>query len=290
VSAPLLLISAAGHGWHLGAIGTPALHTPRFDALAQEGTLYLRAYAGEPLPDLRPDAALTAGQPKETYAAALDLFRKKPATTVITLDATTPFANARPAVDPAQIHLPPSLPDLPVVRAEWQRYLSFVQRLDALTGSVLDALDRAGLTEETTVIYTSLHGPNVRRPLLDLALHVPLLARGPAIAPHTRQHDLVSLANLPKPTPRNTVRHENERGRTIFDGRFRYVRHRQSGSPPPLPAGWEQTRTAFPQHWRWLNTPVAAEELYDHAADPYELQNVAADPAYREHLTRLAQQ
>ena len=85
---PLLLIAAEGHGYHLGTLGTPGLRTPRLDLLADEGTLYTNACASSQLADQHPTAALNAVQPKETYTAALELFRAKPRVAVITLSGT----------------------------------------------------------------------------------------------------------------------------------------------------------------------------------------------------------
>ena len=285
---PLLLIAAEGHGYHLGTLGTPGLRTPRLDLLADEGTLYTNACASSQLADQHPTAALNAVQPKETYTAALELFRAKPRVAVITLDRAAAFGNARALAPPAEMNVPPSMPDLPAVRQEWARYLQYIQCLDALTGAVLDALERAGLDEETLVYYTSTSGPATRRPLHHLAQHIPLIARGPTVATHTRQTELVSLADLPHPTRRAIAANQNAEGQTVFDGRFRYVRNRKPGQLAPIPAAWADAKDDFPQHWRWLTTPLAAGELYDHAADPDELHNVAADPAYRQHAARLA--
>jgi arylsulfatase A-like enzyme len=282
---PIVWIMAKSHGWHLGAIGTAGLRTPRLDQLAEQGTLHTRAYAAAL--DPASDAQLEASQPQATYTATLEALKKRPNSLRIHLDRAAAFANARGPIAEDAIELPPSLPDLPVVRAEWSRYLHYLQCLDALTGAALDAVEKAGLAEDTLVIYASVSGPDARRALHDAALHVPLILRGPGIAPNSRRTELVSLADLPKPTRREHLAFENGEGRTVFDGRFRCVRNRNTIAKP-LPAGWEDCKTRFPQHWRWLTEPAAAEELYDHASDPYELHNIAADPAYRDQLTRLS--
>lgn len=282
-ATPVVWILAEAHGWHLGALGTAGLHTPCLDQLAEQGTLYTRAYAAP----LAIETAVQGATPQATYTATLEALKKRPSSLVVALDRAATFANARPAVSENAIELPPSLPDLPIVRSAWARYLNYIQCLDALTGAVLAAIDRAGLAEETRTIYLSKQGPTGRRSLCDLALRVPVLMRGPGVPANVRRHELVSLADLPKPDARQVVAFENAEGRTVFDGRFRYIRNRAVGKSP-LPAGWEEVQAKFPAHWRWLTAPIAAEELYDHAADPPELHNVAADLAYRDHLSRLA--
>jgi arylsulfatase A-like enzyme len=285
-TAPLVVIAADGHGLHLSALGTPALRTPRLDELADEGALYGNAHAASALPDLRPTATFPASAPRETYAQALELFRKKPAVTVITLDRAAAFANARPSPDTALLRVPPHWPDLPAARAEWQRYLMFVQAMDALTGSVLDALAKAGWAEEALVVYASLRGPATHRPLHGEALRVPLLLRGPGVPAASRNAALVSLADLPTPTARPHVHYTSDSGASVFDGRFRYIRN--NARPRAIPRGWETMQPDFPAHSRWWNAPVPPEELYDLAADPHELHNVAPDAAYRDHASRLA--
>jgi arylsulfatase A-like enzyme len=290
---PLVIIATDGHGWHLSALGTTALRTPRLDQLAEEGTLYTRAYAAGPPAEVvsgwSPEVTLNAVTPRETYAAALELLRKKPRVTVVTQDRAAVFATARAMVSADDVQVPPSLPDLPRVREEWARYLNFVQSMDALAGAVLDALERVGWTEEALVIYTSLRGPDVRRPLHDSALHVPLLTRGPGLAANRRVNGLVSASDLPQPRPCHAITWKRAEGVTVHDGRFRYIRNREAGKTLPLPAGWEEAKARYPLHWRWLTTPLAEEELYDQAADPDELHNLANDAGYRAELARLRQ-
>lgn len=287
---PLLLITSESHGAHLGALGTPGLLTPRLDALAEAGTLYTRCYATGPI-RLAPEITWRTGNPRETYAALLEVFTKKPASVQVTLPAAATFPNARPPVDPRDVALPASLPNLPAVREAWAAYLTSVQCADALAGAILDALDRTGRAGETLVLYTALAGPAVfrgRGTLYDLALHVPLIARGPAIAPHHRQHELVPVTGLPAITPQATIAAASDLARSLFDGRFHYLRNLQPGTLAPAPAAWAEAREKFPLHWRLLTTAAPAEELYDHDADPFELHNLAADPAYAAVRSRLA--
>ena len=287
---PLVLIAAESHGAHLGALGTPGLLTPRLDALADAGTLYTRCYASAPLAFL-PEITLRAGNPRDTYAALLEVFTKKPASVQVTLPAGMSFPNARLPVNPRDVTLPASLPNLPAVRELWAAYLTSVQCADALTGAVFDALDHSGRAGETLVLYTALAGPAVfrgRGTLYDLALHVPLIARGPGVTPHHRQHELVAVTGLPAVTPQATIAAASDQARGIFDGRFHYLRNLQPGAIAPLPAAWSEVREKFPIHWRLLTTAAPAEELYDHDADPFEMHNLAADPAYAAVRSRLA--
>jgi N-sulfoglucosamine sulfohydrolase len=60
--------------------------------------------------------------------------------------------------DPAEVPIPGFLPDLPDIRLELAQYYSSVHRADAIVGSLLNALDNAGLRDNTLVMFLSDHG------------------------------------------------------------------------------------------------------------------------------------
>lgn len=79
-----------------------------------------------------------------------------------------------------------------LVRWKYQRYmqdyLACVQGVDDSVGELLDYLDRAGLAENTIVIYTAdngwylgEHGLYDKRFMYEPGLHVPLIVRGPGV-------------------------------------------------------------------------------------------------------------
>ncbi|MCU0795471.1 MAG: sulfatase [Akkermansiaceae bacterium] len=87
-----------------------------------------------------------------------------------------------PRVPPAEVALPPSLPDLPEIRADAAVYHDLVSAMDRQVGELLDELERAGLAEDTVVFYYSDHGgalPRSKRFLEDSGVRVPLLIRIP---------------------------------------------------------------------------------------------------------------
>ena len=288
--APLVLMAAESHGAHLGRLGTLGLLTPRLDALAEEGTHFTRCYANAPL-TVSPEVSVRAGNPRDTYRALLDLLAKKPASLVVTMPAGLQFSNVRPPVDARDLRVPASWPNLAPARDAWAAYLNSVQCVDALVGAVLDALQRTGRDEETLVLYAGLAGPAAwrgRGTLYDLALHVPLIARGPSVPRNRPRHELISLSSLPQPTPVPLIMAAHEHARSVFDGRFHYLRNLQPGAAAMPPGDWRDARERYPLHWRLLTEPVPAEELYDHDADPAELHNLARDLAYSAERIRLA--
>ncbi len=106
----------------------------------------------------------------------------------------------RAAIDPASLHIPPHLPDLPEVRADLQGYYAEVAQFDRECGDILSALDRAGESPRTLVAMTGDNGWQLPRGLAncyDLGVRVPLALRFPGrIAPAAADPNFVTLADL----------------------------------------------------------------------------------------------
>lgn len=88
--------------------------------------------------------------------------------------------------------------------------------------------------------------------------------------------------------------------RAITDGRYRYIRnfhpHRHRGILAGYPhgqAGWrsfyalQQAGKTTPEQSAFWNIPQPVEELYDTQADPWEVKNLAQDPAHKERLLKM---
>ena len=113
-----------------------------------------------------------------------------------------PFRNSddQPiTVDPAEVEIPPFLPDTPVVRKDWAEYLDYIECADGLVGGALAALEETAATHNTLVIFLGDHGPAYQRgkmTLYDFGLRVPMAVMGPGI-PAARSSDaLVSEVDL----------------------------------------------------------------------------------------------
>ena len=93
-----------------------------------------------------------------------------------------PGSGARAGLDPAAVTVPPFLPDTPEVRADLLDYAFEVERFDRAVGTILQALDDAGLAEDTLVVVTSDNGmpfPRCKANLYDSGTHMPLALRWP---------------------------------------------------------------------------------------------------------------
>ena len=95
-------------------------------------------------------------------------------------DTHRPFPEPRD--NPNHIQVAPTLPDTPETRLDMAAYQASAQQLDRGIGRVLDALDEAGLSEDTLVICTTDHGlpmPKMKGKLTDHGMGVFLMMRGP---------------------------------------------------------------------------------------------------------------
>ena len=86
------------------------------------------------------------------------------------------------ATDPRFVQPPAPLPDTPETRADMALYIDAARTLDALMGTVFDAVDACGLRDSTLIVCTTDHGiafPRMKCNLTDHGMGVMLVMRGP---------------------------------------------------------------------------------------------------------------
>lgn len=84
--------------------------------------------------------------------------------------------------DPAQMVIPPFLPDTPEVRSELAEYCQSVSRMDQGVGAMLAAIEETGHKTDTMVVYLSDNGipfPGGKTTLYEPGIHLPLLVSTP---------------------------------------------------------------------------------------------------------------
>jgi arylsulfatase A-like enzyme len=199
------------------------------------------------------------------------------------------------------------------------------RKLDQGVGGVLDALDRAGLAEDTLVIFTTDHGlafPGAKATLTDRGLGVLLILRGPGgFTGGTIQDALVTHLDLfpticdlagidapdwlqgrsllPLAAGATAALHEAVFGeltyhaayepqRSVRTRRWKYIRRFDDDHDGPVPANTDDSpsKTLWLEHG-WLERPVAREQLYDLVFDPNEAANLAEDSTYTPVLDEL---
>jgi arylsulfatase A-like enzyme len=183
-------------------------------------------------------------------------------------------------------------------------YYAMCKNADDNVGRLLDYLESSGLEQDTLVVFTSDHGEmmgshgrrNKMVPYRE-AVKVPLILRWPGkigagirtdtlYTPMDHMPTLSALAGLEAPNDVDGVDLSPEllRGETIerdavlmanYSANWDFFR---TGSQP---AGewpeWRGVKTKRYTYVRWLTGDI---ELYDDENDPYQLENLAEDPAH----------
>lgn len=102
--------------------------------------------------------------------------------------------------DPASVQLPPYLPDEPAVREDVAAYNALIAaRLDPAVGRIADAIDGAGVAEDTLLLFTTDHGipfPRAKGACYDPGLETALVARQPGRIEPGRANELLSNVDL----------------------------------------------------------------------------------------------
>jgi len=100
----------------------------------------------------------------------------------------------------SEVNIPAPLPDLPGVRSDLAEYASSMRRLDDTVGKCLEALDAAGVADDTVVMFVSDNGmpmPFGKFETYRDSLNGPLVARWPGrFTPGVDAESLVSLIDI----------------------------------------------------------------------------------------------
>jgi arylsulfatase A-like enzyme len=97
------------------------------------------------------------------------------------------------------LHLPPWLPEDPVIIEDWAQYLDTVRWTDREVGRIVEHLKDAGELERTVIFFMTDHGIShvrAKQFLYDSGTHVPLLVAGPTIAAGKTREDVVEHIDL----------------------------------------------------------------------------------------------
>jgi arylsulfatase A-like enzyme len=208
----------------------------------------------------------------------------------------------------AKFRIPPGTLDDRSYQRMFAHYYALITHIDAEMGRLLDHLQRLGLTDDTVVVFSSDHGEMlgdhgfVEKCLMyEESVRVPCIVAWPAGLPAGHEvrgavggvdlmPTLLELAGAPIPAPMD--------GHSIADAL------RRGTEPPPVPVLAELAEIASqdailaPEQlaahvmlrdgdWKYVRNRHDIDELYDLAADPREMCNLAATPAHGERLTAM---
>ncbi len=182
-------------------------------------------------------------------------------------------------------------------------YYGFMTLIDDQIGRILDALEEFGLADETAVVHSSDHGDFIgshrqfnKGPLMyDETYRIPLVVRWPGVVdPSTHTAAFVRLQDLMATFLEWADIDPPE------DIHARSIQSLLTGSTPD---DWPESvyaqyhgdefglysqRMVRTEQYKFVYNGPDRNELYDLAADPYELQNLIDHPAYAEARTEMA--
>lgn len=191
--------------------------------------------------------------------------------------------------------------------SKWQRliaaYFGEISLIDHAAGRVIERLDALGLAEDTLVIWTTDHGDTIGAhgicnkdyTMYEEIYRVPMIARWPGrIAAGSRSdafvhHFLDVFATFRDIAGQGVP--EDSHGRSLLPI-FRGER------PPDWPdeafcefhgshMGLYSVRLLRDARWSYIYHTNDIDELYDHDADPWQLDNLAEEPEHRETVKHM---
>jgi choline-sulfatase len=183
-------------------------------------------------------------------------------------------------------------------RRQLAGYYAMIAWLDQALGRIFDALHRAGLEDNTLVIYTSDHGENAgdrglwgKANFYDSAARVPMIASGPGVKRGSRVQSPVSLIDL-APTISQALDAPADpawRGASLLP-----LAHGEQGDHPQRAVGEYHGPGAHcgqsmirKGRFKYIHHACFEPQLFDLEADPCEESNLAGHPEYGEVLGEL---
>ena len=185
-------------------------------------------------------------------------------------------------------------------------YWGLVHRMDEMIGQVLEALEAAGLMDNTLIIYASDHGDHLgerglwwKHTFYEESVKVPLIMRLPGTLPAGESRDqVVNLIDLSQTMLEamgaDQLPHVD--GRSFWglaqDATTSWHNETFSEYCTDAVPAWTggravQQRMIRSDQWKLIIYNDETPQLFDLDADPSELHNLADDPEFRPTLDRL---
>ncbi|HMY75114.1 MAG TPA: sulfatase [Blastocatellia bacterium] len=217
---------------------------------------------------------------------------------------------------PADVIVPPHLPDTPEVRHELALYYDEITRLDGNVGKVVAELEQQGVANNTLILFISDNGrpfPGAKTTMYDYGIRTPLIAHWPGKVQRGVASGLVSsidlaptilqLAGVPIPpsvqgksfaamlkNPNAKIRdavyaeknwHDYEdRVRAIRTERFKYIRNDYADLPgtPSADAGRSPTMDSIRRLHTAGKLPAHQARIFQAPRPAEELYDLRSDP------------
>ena len=178
-------------------------------------------------------------------------------------------------------------------------YLGLCSFMDHNVGQVIAAIDAAGLSEETRVLYASDHGEALgkrgfwgKSTMFEESASVPMILAGPDVARGRVVNDPVSLVDLFQTTLDcvGATRHPDDAdlpGTSLFDVAAGKVAERAIFAEYHAAGSCTANYMLRKGQYKLIYFAGYTPELFDLAADPLETRNLAHDPQHQAPLQRL---
>ena len=213
----------------------------------------------------------------------------------------------KPALNRKIGDLPPLGPETGTAESTIRDRAEMLMAVDESLGKLMDVLQEKDQLDNTIVVFTSDHGywygehglNEERRLAYEESIRIPLLIRyGRAVKAGTRKDEMVQSIDL-APTLlqwAGTVPGPFINGRsmvTLLNGRVDDWRtsilveyYSDTVFPRIVNMGYKAVRNER-YKYIWYTELPGADELYDLQSDPYELKNLAGDPAAAQTLEKM---
>ncbi len=257
----------------------------------------------------------------ESFVWPTDMATDNPLAQAVIQRNTAVLAGKIARTDPADVEVPPYLPDTPAVRRDIATHYDNIAFTDRALGALYDRLVAEGLLDETILIVSTDHGdglPRMKRSLYDSGLHVPMVVRYPdawrAGAVDDRLISFIDLAptilswaGAPRPDwmhgrdfagadaddPRTYVfaaqdRMDSDlnRRRAVRDSDWKYIRNDLPGDPYFVALAFRDLQPTMQALWAGkaaAKLPAAAGRLFEPLPE-HQLYRLADDPHEVENL------
>lgn len=225
--------------------------------------------------------------------------------------------------NPDYVIPPHPVADTPENRADWCCYMKSVAVADECVGRVVAAVDRAGLREDTLIIYTTDHGPafpGMKCSLYDTGIGVSLIMSGAGLPRGVCRSELISqvdiyptlcrLAGIDIPDwcvgvdarplifdgkpirgevfAEVTYHAAYQPMRAIRTKKYKYIRAFYDTEIQCYPNIDDSTPKNYLVNSPEFHWPMSPRMLFDVECDPVERVNLARDPAYSVILAELS--
>ncbi|MBN2712254.1 MAG: sulfatase, partial [Planctomycetes bacterium] len=325
------MFGLAHRGWRLNDYGRHMIHTLNKVGYrsALSGIQHIAMAPAANPEDIGYDEILETGHGDSTKAsAAAEYIRKNDGTpfflSVGFFNTHRAFGDHEAEDDPRYCRPPAPLPDTPQTRKDMADFISSARRYDSYVGQVLDAVQAAGIADNTLIINTTDHGiafPGMKCNLTDHGIGVMLIMRGPkgftggkVVDGMVSQIDIFpticDVVGIDKPEwlqgksvvpmvggeveevneeifSEVTFHASYEPKRCIRTRRWKYIKRFGDYEKTALPNCDDGYSKDVWLECGWRDMSRAPRALYDLCFDPNEACNLAEDPAYAEVVAEM---